>query len=140
RVTQFARLFLGQPLDHAPKEHGRALHAFKRAFAPENLGFIGMLHVRSRHVWCFRCYLLTISRSSLPALKNGTRFAGTATVVPVLGLRPSFILRFRRRKLPKPLISILSPRARAVRMPLKIVLTTTSAWRFVRVVTCSDNF
>ncbi len=32
--------------------------------------------------------LLTRSRSSLPTVKKGTRFAGIATEEPVLGLRP----------------------------------------------------
>jgi len=40
------------------------------------------------------CCLLssTISRSSLPTLKNGKRFEGTATDCPVRGLRPVYAL------------------------------------------------
>ena len=52
---------------------------------------------------------LTLSSSSLPALKNGTALAGTWTAAPVLGLRPCFARRLRVRKLPKPRSSTLSP-------------------------------
>ena len=52
---------------------------------------------------------LTSSRSRFPTLKNGTRFSGTSTAEPVLGLRPFRELRWRIRKLPKPRSSTLSP-------------------------------
>src|SRR4029079_5255694 len=74
-----------------------------------------------------------------PALKNGTFLAGTATVAPVLGFRPSFIRRARSRKLPNPRISVLSPFFTESPTKSKIVLTTISACRFVKVVTCSDT-
>src|SRR6266436_2141820 len=68
----------------------------------------------------------TISRSSLPGLKNGTRFAGICTVSPVLGLRPSRGLRLRIRKLPKPRNSTLSPSLSASVIQVSIMLTTAS--------------
>ena len=80
-------------------------------------------------------YLFNSSLSSLPALKNGTFLAGTDTVAPVFGFRPSFIRRERSRKLPKPRISVLSPLRSESRMLLNMVLTTISACRFVSVVT-----
>ena len=44
------------------------------------------------HVWA-PTQVLTSSRSRLPTLKNGTRFSGTLTLSPVLGLRPFRELR-----------------------------------------------
>src|SRR5689334_12076923 len=85
------------------------------------------------------CYWLSNSLSSLPALKKGTFFAGTATVAPVFGLRPSFIRRDRSRKLPNPRISVLSPFFKESRTQSKIVFTTISACRLVNVVTCSET-
>src|SRR5438874_10332844 len=70
--------------------------------------------------------LSTISRSSFPALKNGTRLAGICTVSPVLGLRPSRGLRLRIRKLPKPRNSTLSPSLRASVIQFSKIFTTVS--------------
>src|SRR5687768_6996735 len=84
-------------------------------------------------------YWLSNSLSSFPALKKGTFLAGTATVAPVFGLRPSFMRRDRRRKLPNPRISVLSPFFSESLTQSKIVFTTISAWRFVSVVTCSET-
>src|SRR5438093_12696669 len=112
-VPELAGLLLSQTLDHAPQKHRGPLHALERALGPHDLG--SARRVVGLGLW-FRhqgSYLLTISLSSLPALKKGTRLAGTATVAPVFGLRPSFMRRLRRRKLPKPRLSMLSPLARA---------------------------
>src|SRR5215467_9913542 len=69
---------------------------------------------------------LTRSLSSLLGLKNGIFLAGTSTRSPVFGLRPTRGLRCLVRKLPNPLISILSP-ARSERTTLsKMVSTITS--------------
>src|SRR5215831_3796654 len=89
--------------------------------------------------WSLSHYWLSNSLSSFPALKNGTFLAGTATVAPVFGLRPSFMRLDRRRKLPNPRISVLSPFFNESLTQSKIVLTTISACRFVNVVTCSET-
>src|ERR1700722_12412121 len=74
----------------------------------------------------------TESRSSFEGLKKGTRFAGTSTLSPVLGLRPIRALRWRVRKLPKPRISILSPDLSAPMTESKRVSTMISPSRRVR--------
>src|SRR5690242_1657429 len=84
-------------------------------------------------------YWLSNSLSSFPALKKGTFLAGTATVAPVFGLRPSFIRLDLRRKLPNPRISVLSPFFNESLTQSKIVFTTISACRLVNVVTCSET-
>ncbi len=71
----------------------------------------------------------TRSLSSLPTLKNGTLFAATATSSPVFGLRPSRAWRCLTTKLPKPRISMRSPRHSASVMLSKTELTMTSASR-----------
>src|SRR5499425_2414597 len=77
-------------------------------------------------------YVLTSSRSLFPTLKKGTRFSGTLTLSPVLGLRPFRELRCRMRKLPKPRSSTLSPLASASVMLSKTVFTMSSVSFFVR--------
>src|SRR6185295_3714052 len=77
-------------------------------------------------------HVLTSSRRRLPTLKNGTRFSGTSTALPVLGLRPLRELRWRIRKLPKPRNSTLSPLASASVMLSKTVLTIVSVSFLVR--------
>src|SRR6185503_1745331 len=76
--------------------------------------------------------LLISSFSSLPGLKYGTRLGGTSTLSPVLGLRPLRGSRWRRRKLPNPRSSILSPRCSASTIVWKTVSTMTSECFFVR--------
>src|SRR5262249_22452898 len=71
----------------------------------------------------------TRRRSSFPTLKNGTRLACTATRAPVLGFRPSRAWRCFTTKLPKPRISMRSPRVRACVMLSKTAFTITSASR-----------
>src|SRR5262245_37108506 len=68
----------------------------------------------------------TRNLSSLPTLKNGTRFAATDTRTPLLGLRPCRARRCFTTKLPKPRISIRSPWASASTMESKIALMITS--------------
>src|ERR1019366_3268891 len=75
---------------------------------------------------------LTISFSSLPTLKNGNRFAGTSTGWPVRGLRPEYGLYGRTVKLPKPRISMPSPRRSASVIASNTQLTTSSALALVR--------
>src|SRR5207249_5674624 len=70
--------------------------------------------------------LFTKSFSSLLGLKKGIFLAGTSTLSPVLGLRPTRGFRWRVRKLPKPRISILSPTRSERTMLSKIVSTITS--------------
>src|SRR5208282_835433 len=69
----------------------------------------------------------TISLSSLPTLKNGRRFAGTSTGCPVRGFRPEYGLYGRTVKLPKPRISIPSPRSSASVIASNTQFTTSSA-------------
>src|SRR5581483_9431353 len=109
-VAELACFLLRETLDHPAQKCRRTVHPCEGFLGPEDVG---------RH-W------LSSSFSSLPALKNGTFLAGTVTVVPVFGLRPSFIRRERSRKLPKPRISVLSPFWSELRMLLKMVLTTIS--------------
>src|SRR3954454_6981558 len=71
----------------------------------------------------------TLRRNSLPTLKNGTRFAATETISPLLGLRPSRARRCFTTKLPKPRISMRSPCPIASTMASKIALTITSESR-----------
>src|SRR5438094_4073224 len=71
----------------------------------------------------------TRSASSFPTLKNGTRLAWTATSAPALGFRPSRAWRCFTTKLPKPRISMRSPRVRACVMLSKTAFTITSASR-----------
>src|SRR5439155_5021594 len=71
----------------------------------------------------------TRRRSSFPTLKNGTRLACTATSTPVLGFRPSRACRCFTTKLPKPRISMRSPRVSAWAMLSKTAFTITSASR-----------
>ncbi len=68
----------------------------------------------------------TRSRRSLPAVKNGTRFAGMETDVPVVGLRPSRGRRSRNRKLPKPRNSTCSPRRSTSMMLVRNTARRTS--------------
>ncbi len=75
---------------------------------------------------------LTRSRSSLPALKNGTAFSSTSTEAPVRGLRPSRASRFLTEKAPKPRSSTRSPRASAAVISLNTVATIVSTSRAVR--------
>ena len=70
---------------------------------------------------------MTTSRSSLLGLKNGIRLAGTWTRAPVLGFRPIRPCRCRVRKVPKPRISILSPRSIAFTMLSRTHSTMTPA-------------
>src|SRR5262249_26768248 len=58
-------------------------------------------------------FWFSLSRSSLPVLKNGTNFSCTETVVPVRGLRPTRADRCLTVNAPKPLSSTRWPRARA---------------------------
>ena len=69
---------------------------------------------------------VTLSRNSLPALKRGTLFAGTRTIAPVLGLRPSRGGLWFRLKLPKPRISIRSPLASALLSASSVALTASA--------------
>src|SRR5581483_10514139 len=71
----------------------------------------------------------TRSRSSFPTLKKGTRLAWTATIAPVFGFRPSRARRCFTTKLPKPRISMRSPRVSAAVMLSKTAFTMTSASR-----------
>src|SRR5918992_346280 len=68
----------------------------------------------------------TLSLSSLPTLKNGTRLAATDTRAPLFGLRPCRARRCFTTKLPKPRISIRSPCASASTIESKIALMITS--------------
>ena len=68
----------------------------------------------------------TRSRRSLPGLKCGTYLPASATVSPVLGLRPWRGGRKCRLKLPKPRISMRCPCARASLMISRICLTASS--------------
>ena len=72
------------------------------------------------------------SRSSFPALKNGTFLEGTWTTSPVLGLRPCRALRLRGRKLPKPRNSTLSPSLKASVIHVSRMLTMASTCLLVR--------
>src|SRR5205814_5632453 len=74
----------------------------------------------------------TRRRSSFPTLKNGTRFAATETISPLLGLRPSRARRCFTTKLPKPRISMRSPCPMASTMASKMALTMTSESRCER--------
>src|SRR5262245_54076645 len=71
----------------------------------------------------------TRRRSSFPTLKNGTRLACTGTSAPVFGLRPSRACRCFTTKLPKPRISMRSPRTSAWVRLSNTSLTMTSASR-----------
>src|SRR3990170_3740031 len=68
----------------------------------------------------------TRRRSSLPTLKNGTRFADTETKAPLFGLRPWRARRCLTTKLPKPRISMRSPWASASTIESKMALMITS--------------
>ena len=83
--------------------------------------------------------LLTRSRSSLPALKNGTAFSSTGTASPVRGLRPVRASRRLTVNAPNPRSSTRSPRARAAVISLKIVLTISSMSRFERCALAADS-
>src|SRR3990172_2726341 len=75
---------------------------------------------------------LISSRSSLPGLKYGTRFAGTSTPWPVFGFRPAGLLGRRIRKLPNPRSSILSPPCSASMIDENTASTMTSECLRVR--------
>ena len=152
RIAEFPCLFFREPTHHPPQETRSTLHALQSAFRPSDVGGDRVVRILAHNVPCLRCckrskspsfspscYWLSNSLSSLPALKKGTFLAGTATVAPVFGLRPSFIRRDLRRKLPNPRISVLSPFFKESRTQSKIVLTTISACRLVSVVTCSET-
>jgi hypothetical protein len=62
----------------------------------------------------------------LPTVKNGVFLAGTNTLSPVFGFRPSRDSRVLTMKLPNPRISIRSPWAIASVMLSKMLLTTSS--------------
>ena len=68
------------------------------------------------------------------------RFSGTETVSPVFGLRPSLVRLIRKRKLPKPRISVFSPFFNASRIESKMQFTTFSASRRLNVVAFSVTF
>src|SRR3990170_26667 len=114
-----------QKMHRVPPEPSPRTHSIRQG---ENILSIG------------RGQLLTSSRSSLPTLKKGIRFSGMETFSPVLGLRPSLDRRRRTVKLPKPRISIFSPRCRASLMFWKTVSTMTSHSFLVRVEIFSDSF
>src|SRR5208282_4066605 len=86
---------------------------------------------------------LSASWKGLPSLKCNTLLAGTFTFSPVLGFLAIFAFLCLILKLPKPRISIFSPRARASFIPSKIVLIIVSTCFFVSPstfsVTCSIN-
>ena len=75
-------------------------------------------------------YLFSRSRISLPALKNGTYFSVTGTLVPVRGLRPTRAGRFFTENAPKPRSSTRSPRDSAAAISSRMALTmcSTSRW------------
>ena len=72
---------------------------------------------------------LSASRISLLALNIGTRFAGTGTLWPVRGLRPTRERRSLAENTPKPLISTRLPLASASAMVSRMASTAISAWR-----------
>ena len=68
----------------------------------------------------------TLSRSSRPVRKLTTLVSPISTILPVLGFLPERARLFLTVRLPKPLISILSPSARASVMRSSISLTASS--------------
>ncbi len=69
----------------------------------------------------------TLSHSSLPAVKRGTRFAGAGTVSGVFDWRPFLGGLWASVKRPKRRISIRSPRSSVSLIPSRIALTEGSA-------------
>jgi len=67
-------------------------------------------------------FVFTLFFNSCPTLKNGSFFGRTSTFLPVFGFLPVYGLYSLTEKLPKPLISILSPFFRLLANPLKIRL------------------
>ena len=75
---------------------------------------------------------LSLSRSSLPVLKNGTNFSDTDTDAPVRGLRPCRAARCLTVNAPKPRNSTRSPRANASTISSKMTFTIRSTSRCSR--------
>src|SRR3954453_17408689 len=69
---------------------------------------------------------------SRPVLKVGNTFSDTATAVPSRGFRPVRALRVLTANTPKPRNSTRSPRASAVVIVSKMVLTILSTSRWYR--------
>ena len=130
------RLLRGESLDTVSREVGVELYRLEawqaRALAGLELGLPVAAIVDI--VSAFR------KMSTKPTMKpKATRFDGTPTRSPVLGLRPLCDSRRRRRKPPKPRSSTFSPRRSDSAMVPNTVSTMTSARFFVRSPTSATS-